>query len=83
MQFGLNWLPVPFFDLPKELVEQLIAAYFEMCGHIGKDGRKRSNAERGMLGNCEVMLTMLMCREAEMTAGLATDGIIEFAKRLG
>ena len=35
-----------------------------------------------MLGDCQVMLTMLLCGESEMTASLAADGITELAKSL-
>jgi hypothetical protein len=36
-----------------------------------------------MLRNRQVMLALLMCGEAKMTAGLACDGIAEFVECLG
>jgi hypothetical protein len=36
-----------------------------------------------MLWDCYVVLAMVKCGEAEMAAGLASDGITELAKNLG
>ena len=75
-------IPASLLSSPKEFVEQLFTAYLEMRSHIGEDCRERANTKRGMLGNREMMLAVLVGSKAEMAAGLASDGVAELAKRL-
>ena len=46
----------------KQPVEQLFTGYFEVVGHIGEDSRERSDSERIVLRNREMMLAMLLRR---------------------
>lgn len=68
--------------LTKQLFKELFTGDIEMCGHIGENGRKGADAKRRMLGNREMMLTMLVGGESEVTACLAGHRVAELAKGL-
>ena len=53
-----------------------------MQGHIGENGREGPDAERSMLGNCEMMLAMLIGSQSKVTTGLAGHRVAELAKSL-
>ena len=41
-----------------------------MCSHIGENGREGPDTKRSMLGNREMVLTMLIGRQSKVTTGL-------------
>ena len=53
-----------------------------MCSHIGEDRRERADTERGVLGNREVVLAVLVGSQAQVAAGLASDGVAKRSKNL-
>ena len=69
--------------LTEEPFKDFVASASEMCRDISKDGGQSSNAEWGMLRDCQVMFAILARGETKVTAGLAGDGIAELAEGLG
>lgn len=69
--------------LAEQLFKELLTGDVKMCSDICENGREGADAKRRMLGDCEMVLTVLKGGQSEMTAGLAGDRITEFAKGLG
>ena len=69
--------------LTEEPFKDFVVTAFEVRCDISKDGGQSSNAEWGMLRDCQVMFAMIARGETKVTAGLAGDGIAELAEGLG
>ena len=63
-------------------VQVTVPGDIEICGHIGENGREGADAQRRMLGNREMMLSMLKGSQSKVTAGLTGDRVTELAKGL-
>ena len=70
------------FFLAKQPLKQLLASELKMCGHIGENGWRGTDAKRRMLRYCEMMLVLLIGDESKMATGLASDRVTELAKSL-
>ncbi len=62
-------------SLAEQLVEQLFPTQFEMLRNVREDCGKRSDTERIMLRNGQMMLTVFLSRESQMTPRLAGNDI--------
>lgn len=68
--------------LAKQPFKKRLAAYLKMRGYIDENGGEGADTKRRMLGDREMMLTMLMRGESKMTACLAGNRVAELVKGL-
>lgn len=61
-------------------LEQLLSTKLEVLRNVCEDCGKRSDTERTMLRDCQVMLTAFLSREPQMAPCLASGGISQFVK---
>ena len=54
---------------------ELLAGQLEVCGDVGEDCGKCSDAKRTVLWNRNMMLAVFSGRQPQMTAGLSRDRI--------
>ncbi len=55
----------------------------EVLRNVCEDCGKRSDTERTMLGNCQVMLAMFLSRKPQMAPRLASGNISQLVKCVG
>ena len=65
----------------EQALNQLVAADLEMHGDVRENRGERPYAERGVIGNGNVVLAPLVRGEANMAAGLARSGLTEGLQR--
>lgn len=71
-----------FVESTEQLGKELIASDVAMPCNVVENGAERSEAERVVFGNGDVMLARLGSRQAHVTPGLPCDGAAEAAREL-
>ena len=67
----------------KQLFDKILSGDLEMSGYFGKNSGERSDSERSMIWNGQMMFPMISGSQSHMTASLACDLIAELAKGFG
>lgn len=67
----------------EDISRDLVSGHAEMVRDIADDTGKRTDAKRFVARNGDIMLTVALCRQSQMAAGLSGHGVAEPAQRSG